>query len=77
MFVTRFRTRVHSVYLTVAMLAALLFAPPAAIADAPADGTELTLTLRKVDGSERTVRPDICRTRFRREVDSTVRRHLR
>ncbi len=45
MFVSRFPVRTHSIFLTVALLAALLIAPPAAIAADPVPGAEFTLTI--------------------------------
>ncbi len=45
MFVGKFRVRTHSIFLTVAMLAALLIAPPAALGADPVPGADFTLTI--------------------------------
>jgi len=45
MFVSSFRLRTHSIFLTVAMLAALLFAPSAASAANPVPGADFSLTI--------------------------------
>jgi 5'-nucleotidase len=44
MFTSRFRVRTHSIFLTVAMMAALLIAPPATAA-APVPGADFSLTI--------------------------------